>query len=378
MLTYLKVSKQKNKQTHHNDIGSSLVKIFANLLESSGIQISNKHNAIYGISHIATMLICMCKDGITSETTSNDLQEMPSARWLRDKLATIDQYNMENLCDAMLQRTIKKLDRTIPVKVAIDKHLIPRYDKDNMLHLVYSKIKNGTKQFECYATMQIVDSSANLVLDCACVTRASNNVDFVRKFMEKLTINRIKTSLILLDREFYFTDVIRVMCKHKRKFLMPARKNSTVKRIIEQYHRGEIGCVYKYVMNNAFGNSARFNLVLTRSNRYNDESADIYDKYLVFATNLDVKYALNQISRIPQEYKKRWGIETGYRQIKQIRPRTTSRNHLIRILLFYVSLFMHNMWTILKDKSYGTITVRILLGAAAMIAITGVPNDGGG
>ena len=32
--------------------------------------------------------------------------------------------------------------------VAIDKHMIPRHDVGNMLHLVFSKRKGGTNKFE--------------------------------------------------------------------------------------------------------------------------------------------------------------------------------------------------------------------------------------
>ena len=40
--------------------------------------------------------------------------------------------------------------------MAIDKHLIPRHDRDNMSHLIRSKPKGGTGKFECYATMHVV------------------------------------------------------------------------------------------------------------------------------------------------------------------------------------------------------------------------------
>ena len=43
---------------------------------------------------------------------------------------------------------------------------------------------------------------------------------------------------------------------------------------------------------------------------------------------------------IPEQYKKRWGIETGYKQVKSIRPYATSKSAPMRMLLFAVSLII--------------------------------------
>ena len=50
------------------------------------------------------------------------------------------------------------------------------------------------------------------------------------------------------------------------------------------------------------------------------------------------------ISKIPDEYKKRWGIETGYACMERIRPRTSSRNDSIRMPLMYLPLVIYNAW----------------------------------
>ncbi len=49
------------------------------------------------------------------------------------------------------------------------------------------------------------------------------------------------------------------------------------------------------------------------------------------------------LKRIAEEYKKRWGIETGYRCIEQMRP-CASKSASVRIMLFCMAVIMHNMW----------------------------------
>jgi len=48
--------------------------------------------------------------------------------------------------------------------------------------------------------------------------------------------------------------------------------------------------------------------------------------------------------QVREAYRKRFGIETSYRQLNQSRARTTSRDPLYRFLLVGLSLFLRNVW----------------------------------
>ena len=47
-------------------------------------------------------------------------------------------------------------------------------------------------------------------------------------------------------------------------------------------------------------------------------------------------------------YRKRWGIETGYRMIRKFLARTTSKRHSIRLLYFYLAILLYNMWVLMN------------------------------
>ncbi|MDG6907923.1 MAG: hypothetical protein JRN20_19315 [Nitrososphaerota archaeon] len=53
---------------------------------------------------------------------------------------------------------------------------------------------------------------------------------------------------------------------------------------------------------------------------------------------------LRNVSKLPKVYRMRWGLETGYIGVGQLRARTTSRNHSLRLLYFYYALIMYNAW----------------------------------
>ncbi len=54
------------------------------------------------------------------------------------------------------------------------------------------------------------------------------------------------------------------------------------------------------------------------------------------------------IESIPEEYRKRWGIETGIKVVKGITGITTSNSIVLRLLLFFVLLLAYNLWRIAK------------------------------
>ncbi len=68
--------------------------------------------------------------------------------------------------------------------MAIDKHLIPRYDKNPGPELLRSKSKNGTWKFEGYITAQCVDKGRRLTLAVFPVGMGHSTADFVRKIVQ--------------------------------------------------------------------------------------------------------------------------------------------------------------------------------------------------
>jgi len=49
-----------------------------------------------------------------------------------------------------------------------------------------------------------------------------------------------------------------------------------------------------------------------------------------------------------QRYRRRFSIESSYRQLRKVRARTTSRNPALRFLLLGLALVLLNCWTALR------------------------------
>jgi putative transposase len=84
--------------------------------------------------------------------------------------------------------------------------------------------------------------------------------------------------------------------------------------------------------------NVRFNLIIAK---------DKDNEKRVFATNMHFENnEVNLIERLFLLYSKRWGIETSYRVMKELRAKTTSKNYHIRLFYYLFSMLMYNLWVL--------------------------------
>lgn len=64
------------------------------------------------------------------------------------------------------------------------------------------------------------------------------------------------------------------------------------------------------------------------------------ERYIGFATNVPTQDTV--------QYAARWGIETGYRLVEEMRPKTRITDVDARMFCFYYVLMAYNEWMILR------------------------------
>jgi IS4 transposase len=83
----------------------------------------------------------------------------------------------------------------------------------------------------------------------------------------------------------------------------------------------------------------------------------------LFATNMSCK-----ARRILRRYKNRWGVETTYRKHNEFLAKTTSRNYVVRLLYYSVSICLYNVWCLFNVHRRHVIVleakVRLLLSSS--------------
>ena len=71
------------------------------------------------------------------------------------------------------------------------------------------------------------------------------------------------------------------------------------------------------------------------------------------------QYMKRTIKDIPEEYKKRWRIENNFKSVEQMRARTGSRNHSIRVFMFFLSMTVCNLWYTAVRKINKIIEIKL-------------------
>ena len=287
---------------------------------------------------------------------------IPTSQWLLGMISAIDSDKMDTLCRRMLNNTVKNglgLEKKTGHILAIDKHLIPftGTDRHNDSLVVSGKPKGGTSRFETYATMQAVTEKRLPTIAVVHVTEYMTKVEFVRKLLSEAVKQGFKKPVLFMDREFANVEMMRFLNGRGERFLMAVSKRPGIKNAVAEFRCGKRKAVSKYEMRSSNGTVFRFNLVIKK--RLKETKDGRKWKYLTYATNLERQYIKRTIKDIPEEYKKRWRIENNFKSVEQMRARTGSRNHSIRVFMFFLSMIVCNLWYTAVRKMNKAIEIKL-------------------
>jgi hypothetical protein len=329
------------------------------------IPISGRHNALYDEKDLHHALIELSisngyaesgMKGLALEAAaSSSERRVPSGSWVRDMVegGGVPEAEMREKLDRALASTLDQVKVfklfAVPVMAAIDKHDLPRYDKDvDKGFLRRGKRKDGTTRFETYATLQCVEEGRRAQIACQQTGLFAENADVVESLVTASRLEGVRVFLLLVDREFFSSRVMNRMYRLRQRFLMPCRLTSGVKRALEEYAQGKRGMISRYALNPSAREEgvepASFNLVILPRRGCEEGETDPVKRFIPFATNMPLGDILWNVRRVPEDYRRRWGIESGYVGVERLRARTTSRNHSLRLLYFYYSLILYNAW----------------------------------
>ena len=107
-----------------------------------------------------------------------------------------------------LDRTVIRMRRhgmlRISADVAIDKHVIPKYDKTyGMLNIITSKFKNGAYHFNCLTTINCPVDGFRAFLGATLVRRGDDLQDIVSKLVDGYTDKDIRIRTLTADMGFF-------------------------------------------------------------------------------------------------------------------------------------------------------------------------------
>jgi hypothetical protein len=257
-------------------------------------------------------------------------------------------------------------------QVAIDWHLTPYYGEPHQSRneLCRSKQRQGTTHFHTYATACIVQYGQRYTLALTWVRRHESMVTVLQRLLDRIAEIGVKIRAVLLDRAFFNATVTAFLQREKIPFLMPvmfrgrAPKNKGPKKGPQKglrwIKRQKAGW-YPHTLKNA-QHQATIRVCVSYRTYYNRKKRKRGQQKLLFAA-----WRVNGVPvEIRERYRKRFGIETSFRQMRQARIYTCTRKPHLRLLFVAVALLLRNLWvwihaTILAQGRGESMTLQLEL-----------------
>ena len=161
--------------------------------------------------------------------------------------------------------------------LTIDKHLISFTDADryNYNFIISGKFKDGTSQFETYATMQTISGERLSTVAVVRLIDDTTKVEFVRKLLSESKKMRLKKPIILMNRELGNVEVMHFLDECGKRFLVAVSKTPGIKKAVSEFRRGKRKAISRYEMRSSDGTTCRFWLVIKNVSRRAREDEDI-------------------------------------------------------------------------------------------------------
>jgi hypothetical protein len=287
---------------------------------------------------------------ISTEAACQELKGAPSANRLREVLvqALPDRVTLQRALNRILRaqtpRSVKKGKRSY--SIALDLTLIPYhgrcYADEN--EIVRSQAKSGTTHFHGYATVSIVHDQQRYVLALRFVEKGERMETIVTWLLNRLKSMGISIRCAYLDKGFCSVPVLKVLHRRKLRFILPIPVRGKSGGVRTLFHAASRKTIYTF-KSPQHGELEVAAVVVKKysKGRYKRKGA----RWFAYAVGRLPKSV--EPHQVFEMYRQRFGIETSYRQMNQVRTRTASRNPVLRLLFVGLAFIIFNLYIALRQ-----------------------------
>jgi putative transposase len=317
----------------------------------------------------------------TIEAACTELADVPSSNTTREHLNdTLDEtpsgvVELERQLNTALRaqlplRFVKRLGHQ-RFDIAIDLVEIPYHGqpKQQEQEVRRGQAKSGTTHFHTFATLAIVHNHQRYELALTFVWADDTLVQVVERLLKQVWKLGLRVRRAYLDKGFCASEMFRWLRRHRVPYVIPVPVRGEALRALQS---GRQSYRTRYTFNAGTDTAYTTDLVLVRKYSAGRRGRHQVD-WLVYAV-----YGVDGLEphQIHELYRWRFGIESGYRQVHQVRARTTSRHPGLRLLLIGLALLILNVYILLRQtwltvRHFGQRTRRIWLTLKRMVLMLG-------
>lgn len=233
--------------------------------------------------------------------------------------------------------------RPRPARLAIDYHRIPYYGTPDR-NTTRAKRAAGTHTFHTYATACVIGGPDRYTLGLTAVADREPMTAVLTRLLDQVAAAGVTGRVVLLDRAFFSIAVMRLLQARRLPFVIPAVIRGRKPRPgvpaagLRAVRRRPAGR-YAYTHEDR-GASARVVVVVAHKTYRHHRTGRRHTRKLLYVT---WRVGGGPVA-VRDLYRRRFGIESSYRQLGEARPRTSSRDGVIRLLWVAIGLFVRNAW----------------------------------
>lgn len=326
----------------HNKFFRKLNRFSFRLIKGK-INFHARHNSFYNDEQILQTLVFLSIRNRYPENGCKRYREMvknaPDAdtfyRRLRKKSMQECLEEFMNIQKEILHE-IRKRTRKRRIIVFIDEHERPWFGEPNQ-YVIGTNNFDGTNICFKYITINALIDKYKICLFALPITPFSRKDKLVDELLSK-TEKLVTIGLVLFDRGFSKdSKILKVVEKHRLKYLAPMEKRNRVKRIA---NFGDGVNSFSHTDHEFGKERIKTNLFFIPNGK---RGRDKWESYHVFCTNIEVTKA--NLNHLAELYGKRWNIENFYRDTENnFMVKTKTPDFATRYFFFLFTSLLYNLW----------------------------------
>ena len=304
----------------------------------------------YNLKSRLNLLLLTAIDRTSISRKARDLRErqipVPSGEttlaWLKRKSVkdiTLSQHSSFQHFLNSLPKHFQRVRRQ-GMMLAIDFHTDPNYAKTLSAYICKDRRKASTHQFYKYLTVIWINAPEPITLAVQLITSEHSVFETVQNILTPL-IRQEEIIGVLGDGDFYNWDIVKWLMDNQIFFVIRGRVNSGVKPLVQIHQkmlkqRGS-SIIVNYRMNKGHTRKRLpVKLVLYQLGR----------RIMALIVPTSCNLTGRQIHSL---YRKRFTIETYYRQMHRFQIFSCSKHSAVRFILVLVAFWLCNFWAYFKS-----------------------------
>ena len=225
--------------------------------------------------------------------------------------------------------------------VAIDLHYAPFYGDRNAAGVVGGPAKQGTKYFYAYATAVLLHRRHRYTVGLLPFAKGLKPHQVVAALLDQMTARGLRLRGVALDSGFDSGETLLLLQQRGLAYVVPLRRKGQGPNRRNACFALPVGTVTELDwVTEKTGKPVRTAAVVGR--RPGEDRVRVY-AYGGWPTRA-AQAALGRARQAKRAYRRRYGIETSYRQMNEGKGRTTKKDLAYRLLLVGLALLLRQVW----------------------------------